>query len=1265
MEVPPADPVHGAQPTEPTDTAKLQSDFDAIPPSSAQREESMAVDDGSSENEGEESETEDADEDGFPMIKDPSENILVCLKSLSSTDIRFLYDLELQEDFEEALSGDLDFQGTFAFSKTYDDAPNPALCLEGLGTVGLPLSERDAKLVIENSVQAPFGKGERTVVDTEVRDTWEIDASKIQFQDPRWKTFMDRVVQEVCQALGVNIEASQPRHELYKLLIYETGSHFLPHVDTEKTNGMFASIIVVLPSRFTGGDAHVSHGALKNVFNSSAPSLTKITVLSWYTDVMHEIKPITSGYRFALSYNLFHTTNSIRPSLSSIGDGIGTLRHILLSWKQQESDPDKIIYMLDYKYSRASLSASALKGQDAHIVAALDSLSKELGFSLGLAHIEHRQTGQATNDGGGSYYYGRRGRYGCAYDEYDDDDGDDDVEMEEIHDRSTSVENLVDLDGKLISRNVTFDDETETIPANFDEYFEDEGWDDQQYEGYQGNYGGDVNRFYRRSALVIWPGWTRLGNEEGNRRTVYALQRLRTLDGCEPTNEEMDLFNYVCRSTAYRRDPRTLQTLCRVARQWKRVDLWLNIASTLRGGQLATMLPVEEVAGAVTQFGYSKISEELRDIVLSDQSVMSRLKYLAGLEAWANVQGGDPSQNLLLSFVNDMRIFTFDNLPSVDPSQLSFLTDEAMNILPQLRKEPVKTDVIQSYATYLHNEMKRLAPNAADQSLLKEIIAEMLTSLLKLLDLFQVKTVTTPAYYHSYHQPTMGAGSLKGDPAIAMKFITQCLESGNAPIAIAALKRMTDMTGQTQDIARARATTVLLPLIRLLSNDPKTKPLLPQLQVPLGGISEVAIPLVLQSIEAKGGTFTQDIICALLDSLVICGKPQVLTSVILPKIHSLKWDETSWKLCMEQLYSRRKAFTTAPGAESLVKSAVGGMAKLYAQKVSLPAAQPTKSYSHYGTRNTQATSILAILDTCDKLGGLSALAVVLKRVLAPKVTPEYLRNALVPLLPGLCQLAQREGKAVSSEPFASAVRTIMNNWVRVILGIKPSEAAAQPLLAKLQKFNCQQHNCVQVRKFLTAPNAEHSMKLDRIGAPARKHVEKELQTYAYGAATFELIRTTPQGLTIKKHDALFQPARWRATQQEGVKLLKEIGQEGVIKAIWGDGYTTFIHKMNGIPTSTQTADQNVYPHLNNPATTSASAAVAGPSRTQLPPPRPAVTMGGVVPGVLVAQGANAQLGQQSTTRAGIATAVTLGRAAPVTPAKRKFDAVIDLTSESP
>ena len=47
--------------------------------------------------------------------------------------------------------------------------------IDGIGTVGLPLSARDAAGLKEYAEQAPFGMADRTVVDKSVRDTWEID----------------------------------------------------------------------------------------------------------------------------------------------------------------------------------------------------------------------------------------------------------------------------------------------------------------------------------------------------------------------------------------------------------------------------------------------------------------------------------------------------------------------------------------------------------------------------------------------------------------------------------------------------------------------------------------------------------------------------------------------------------------------------------------------------------------------------------------------------------------------------------------------------------------------------------------------------------------------------------------------------------------------------------------------------------------------------------------------------------------------------------
>lgn len=84
-----------------------------------------------------------------------------------------------QGDLEDILSGDLEFTGAFSFHRAYPIAPNPALNIDGLGTIGLPLSARDAAAIKACAEQAPFGKVDQTIVDKTVRDTWEIDATKV------------------------------------------------------------------------------------------------------------------------------------------------------------------------------------------------------------------------------------------------------------------------------------------------------------------------------------------------------------------------------------------------------------------------------------------------------------------------------------------------------------------------------------------------------------------------------------------------------------------------------------------------------------------------------------------------------------------------------------------------------------------------------------------------------------------------------------------------------------------------------------------------------------------------------------------------------------------------------------------------------------------------------------------------------------------------------------------------------------------------------
>lgn len=118
----------------------------------------------------------------------------------------------------------LDHRRAFYSEGAWPDAPNPALDIEGFGPVGIPLGNGAAQALAAQCNQAPFGKGERTIVDTTIRDTWELEPSKFTIKNPSWENFIAKMVCEACKGLGINIEASKPKAELYKLLLYETGS---------------------------------------------------------------------------------------------------------------------------------------------------------------------------------------------------------------------------------------------------------------------------------------------------------------------------------------------------------------------------------------------------------------------------------------------------------------------------------------------------------------------------------------------------------------------------------------------------------------------------------------------------------------------------------------------------------------------------------------------------------------------------------------------------------------------------------------------------------------------------------------------------------------------------------------------------------------------------------------------------------------------------------------------------------------------------------
>lgn len=92
--------------------------------------------------------------------------------------------------------------GKFAYLKRESIFANPGLEIAG-SLIPLPLVARDAEAIRASSQQAPFGRGEETVVDTTVRNTWELDANQFRCSNPCWKPFVSLLVHEAAKNLGM------------------------------------------------------------------------------------------------------------------------------------------------------------------------------------------------------------------------------------------------------------------------------------------------------------------------------------------------------------------------------------------------------------------------------------------------------------------------------------------------------------------------------------------------------------------------------------------------------------------------------------------------------------------------------------------------------------------------------------------------------------------------------------------------------------------------------------------------------------------------------------------------------------------------------------------------------------------------------------------------------------------------------------------------------------------------------------------------------
>ena len=301
----------------------------------------------------------------------------------------------------------------------------PALKVKGLGTVSIPVIDCQAKKLIELSEQAPFGRGEDTIVDTKVRNAWQISVDNFSISNPQWLEALQKSVDKMGKDLGLH--DCKVNFEPYKLLIYEKGSFFTPHRDTEKMPNMFATLVINLPSEYEGGELIVSHGGQSQRYSFAENDGLHPDFATFYADCYHEVRPISSGYRICLIYNLAIANREKQPLLSDQFNISEQVKHFISKWVQEKHATPTLTYLLEHSYSETNLRLANLKNGDFAKTSVLLNAAEKNNCQAYLCLVTYYRSSY----GDTSYYGGRS--YG------DDDDLDEndfeeyDVSEEEVY----------------------------------------------------------------------------------------------------------------------------------------------------------------------------------------------------------------------------------------------------------------------------------------------------------------------------------------------------------------------------------------------------------------------------------------------------------------------------------------------------------------------------------------------------------------------------------------------------------------------------------------------------------------------------------------------------------------------------------------------------------------------------------------------------------------------------------------------------------------
>ena len=240
-------------------------------------------------------------------------------------------------------------------------------------------------MIKEHGSIAKLSINGREAIDLDLRNSYQLLPHQIRLEgltnQPAFSSLLTRIQHDLC--LRNPLEAY-----FYKFLLYEVGSFFRKHRDHERLPNTIGTLIIELPSTYSGGDLLVWSHDDPEPISFSTQSDCELGFSAFFVDCPHEVTEVTEGNRCALVFTLTTTELLETPSSTSIvplqyAEGLvkqmkrwsieGNMHY---SHEHDSRIPEKLAIFLNHSYTRAGItgggdtwvSMRALKGNDRNIL---------------------------------------------------------------------------------------------------------------------------------------------------------------------------------------------------------------------------------------------------------------------------------------------------------------------------------------------------------------------------------------------------------------------------------------------------------------------------------------------------------------------------------------------------------------------------------------------------------------------------------------------------------------------------------------------------------------------------------------------------------------------------------------------------------------------------------------------------------------------------------------------------------------------------------